>query len=81
MALCLPSLPALHHVNKSTEPLINWQRSRGRFLVPMQAERRKLIGDGVGQLVCEHIVIYNKRDLVPEWGVEVTISTYKQRQS
>lgn len=73
--MCLPSLPILHHANGSTEPLINWQRSRGRFLVPMQAEPRKLIGGGVGERVCEHIVIYNKRDLVPEWGLEVTIST------
>lgn len=32
---------------------------------------------GHSSLVCEHIVVMNKRDLVPEWGIEVSnITTF-----
>ena len=34
-----------------------------------------LIGTGSGVRVCERIIVFNKRDLVPEWGFEVCLST------
>ena len=37
---------------------------------------------GHSSLVCEHIVVMNKRDLVPEWGIEVRASlSSRQRAS
>jgi hypothetical protein len=52
-----------------------WQASRGRFLGLTPSDPARLIGTGNGVRVCERIIIFNKRDLVPEWGFEVRLST------
>lgn len=51
--------------------LRKWQASRGYFLGPTLTASANLIGNGGGGRICERIVIFNKRDLVPEWGYEV----------
>jgi len=30
---------------------------------------------------CEHIVVFNKRDLVPQWGIEVSLTVDTQNGS
>lgn len=48
-----------------------WQASRGKFLGPTPSVSTQLIGTGSGVRVCERIIVFNKRDLVPDWGFEV----------
>lgn len=38
---------------------------------PSVDHSQRLIGSGTEGQVCERIVVFNKRDLVPEWGYEV----------
>jgi len=51
--------------------LRKWQASRGRFLGLTSSGSTQLIGTGSGVRICERIIVFNKRDLVPEWGFEV----------
>ncbi|KAF7983460.1 hypothetical protein HWV62_21742 [Athelia sp. TMB] len=61
----------LTSINSNLEAAIKkWQASRGRFLGPSVDPTQRLIGNGTEGQVCERIVVFNKRDLVPEWGYE-----------
>ncbi|KZT69963.1 P-loop containing nucleoside triphosphate hydrolase protein [Daedalea quercina L-15889] len=67
----------LTSINRKFEgALQNWRRERGAIPVPPPRNETgtstpstapRPTGSG---LVCERIVVFNKRDLVPEWGVE-----------
>ncbi|KDQ58444.1 hypothetical protein JAAARDRAFT_129128 [Jaapia argillacea MUCL 33604] len=56
--------------------LEKWRLDRGRipmahrrFLSPHQTSSPSSPGSA-GPTACEHVVVFNKRDLVPEWGLE-----------
>jgi hypothetical protein len=49
-----------------------WKQERGRIAGPA-APAGTLPGVPAIGTVCERIVVFNKRDLVPEWGLEVPL--------
>lgn len=63
----------LRHI---TGALQKWRLERGRHISPGRSERSTMTPATTpppqeNGLVCERIVVFNKRDLVPEWGIEV----------
>lgn len=51
-----------------------WRAERGRdasIIPPASAGPTPPTIPGYGSTICERIVVLNKHDLVPEWGVEV----------
>ncbi|PPQ73748.1 hypothetical protein CVT26_011868 [Gymnopilus dilepis] len=65
----------LTSINRTLEGALNkWRLERGWD--PNNPARRLFSVEA-----CEHIVVLNKRDLVPEWGLEASISAFNSESS
>jgi hypothetical protein len=65
----------LTSINNNLEGAINkWRAERGHHsthVTPLPLTTSRNSSLGYGGPICERIVVLNKRDFVPEWGVEV----------
>ncbi|EMD35527.1 hypothetical protein CERSUDRAFT_116270 [Gelatoporia subvermispora B] len=62
----------LTSINRNFEgALERWRKERGHF-APRKSVQNAAAppSEGPTGLICERIVVFNKRDLVPEWGIE-----------
>ncbi|KAG2156802.1 P-loop containing nucleoside triphosphate hydrolase protein [Suillus bovinus] len=63
----------LTSINNNLEGAINkWRAERGHHthVTPLSSTTSRILSLGYGGPICERIVVLNKRDFVPEWGVE-----------
>lgn len=65
----------LTSINHNLEDAISkWRAERGKVSISSQPHRGAAVEpspvSGYGGVTCERIIVLNKRDLVPEWGME-----------
>ncbi|OCH86799.1 P-loop containing nucleoside triphosphate hydrolase protein [Obba rivulosa] len=63
----------LTSINRNFEgALQKWRKERGKYAPGILSRDSAILPlpEGPTGVVCERIVVFNKRDLVPEWGIE-----------
>ena len=72
--LCINTFGCSSHFVANLGALRKWRLERGWD--PNNPTRRIIAAEA-----CEHIVVLNKRDLVPEWGTEVKFLLLRYRKA
>lgn len=63
----------------SAGAISKWRAERGKQSSLLRPPSHETPGpSGHGGLTCERIVVLNKRDLVPEWGMEVRVGLFRE---